>query len=89
MPDPEADGMLATIHGDYVQVLEWLAERCRQTKTPLALASGGSVISSDRADDITPDGVVKLVAGARNQRYHAPLSFTQIIPRKRRDRKAA
>ncbi|WP_157405652.1 zinc ribbon domain-containing protein [Asticcacaulis benevestitus] len=61
----EADEMYATIHGEYGNVLNWLADQCRQTKTPLAFASGVCVVVSDRLPVTTPEGVVKLVAGAR------------------------
>jgi site-specific DNA recombinase len=61
----EADEKYATIHNEYGNVLNWLADQCRQTKNPLAFASGVCVMTSDGLPVTTPEGVVKLVAGAR------------------------
>ena len=57
--------MFATIHGEYAKILLWLNDQCRQTKTPLAFASGVCVYVSGKLLVTTPESVVKLVAGAR------------------------
>ena len=65
-PTDEPAGVTASIHGDLAQILVWLGERCKQTKTPLAFASGVCVMTSDRLENsIAPESTMALVAGAR------------------------
>ncbi|MFT4075717.1 MAG: hypothetical protein QM647_09330 [Asticcacaulis sp.] len=56
-PGEDPDVTYATIHGEYCKLLLWLADRSRQTKTPLAFASGVCVRTSDQTSD-TPEGML-------------------------------
>ena len=40
-PTEDSSDIYATIPGDLADILNWLSERCKQTKTPLPFASGG------------------------------------------------
>jgi hypothetical protein len=74
-PTEDPAGVTASIHGDLANVLQWLGERCKQTKTPLAFASGVCVLTSDRLDNsITPESTIALVAGAATKAIVIPSS---------------
>ena len=64
-PAGEPGAVNATIHGDLADILKWLAERCRQTKTPLAFASGVCVGSGELGIPTSLESAASLVAGAR------------------------
>ena len=59
------DGLTAAIHGDLADILLWVADRGRQTKTPSASASGVCVASGELGKITSLESAMALVAGAR------------------------
>ena len=57
--------LTAAIHGDLADILLWVADRGRQTKTPSASASGVCVASGELGKITSLESVTSLVAGAR------------------------
>lgn len=78
-PTDEPAGVTATIHGDLAKTPLWLAERSKQTKNPLAFASGVCVMTSDQLDNSISPKCDGLGCGGRFELTIQVMSLNEVL----------